>query len=451
METTSISELTALWGRVLKRLEDALDKQVYETFFKDSYIHSIDGKTINVVVNSKLAAQIIPANYWQQVGDALADCSQTDYSVRYVTKDDVAAGTQITPAKPAFFSDSYIKPEYTFDNFVVGESNRDAYQASLIISQNPGKLYNPVLIYGNSGLGKTHLLHAIGNTIKLKFPKYRVLYVHAQDFLNEYVKFVSGDKEGISLVDWFRDSVDVLLVDDVQFLANKKSTEETFFSIYNSFYTHSKQVVITCDQHPSKLNGLDERLKSRFIQGLPLSIEQPEEETCEKILKMRIEANGLNVDDFDPEVITFLAKTFRKNVRELEGALDRLLFFAVQRAHTERITIEIAKSAVMPLLDVKESLGTLTAERIIDTVAEYYNLPSYQITGKIRTSQIALARHIAMYLIRVKLDLPFGRIGAIFGGKDHATVINGVNKVENSLKADKGLQKAISDLDKRLK
>ena len=186
METTSISELTALWGRVLKRLEGALDKQVYETFFKDSYIHSIEGKTINVVVNSKLAAQIIPANYWQQVGDALADCSQTDYSVRYVTKDDVASGAQITPAKPAFFSDSYIKPEYTFDNFVVGESNRDAYQASLIISQNPGKLYNPVLIYGNSGLGKTHLLHAIGNTIKLKFPKYRVLYVHAQDFLNGF-------------------------------------------------------------------------------------------------------------------------------------------------------------------------------------------------------------------------------------------------------------------------
>ncbi len=449
----SISELTSIWNRVLARLKDELkeDPAVFGTFFSDSYIHTLDGKTIIVVVSNKTAAQIMTMTYTEKVLDALTECTESDYGIRFVSRDQLDSENQIKSAKPAYFSDSYINPNYNFDNFVVGPSNREAYQAALMVSQNPGRLYNPILIYGDSGLGKTHLLHATGNKIKSKFPSLKVLYISAQEFLNEYVKFVTGDTNGVSIVDWFRDNVDVLLIDDVQFLAKKEKTEETFFTIYNNFYAHSKQVVLTCDQHPSKLNGLDERLKSRFVQGLPLYIGQPERDTCERILRMRISSNGLDINDFDPEVISFFASAFRKNVRELEGAFDRLLFYTVQLGHAAHIDLETAKAAVLPLLDVKEATGSLSAERIIDTVAEYYNLPAYQLTGKIRTSQIALARHIAMYLIRIKLDAPFARIGAIFGGKDHATVINGVNKVENSLKTDRGLQKAISDLNKRLK
>ena len=452
MENT-LSELTALWGRVLNRIKAELadDPLVYDSFFKDSYIHSLDGKTINVVVNSSLAVQILRSQYEKTVLGALADCTETNFDVHFLSKDQISSSTAIKPAKPAYFSDSYINPNYTFDNFVVGESNREAYQASLMIAQNPGHLYNPVLIFGESGLGKTHLLHAIGNKVKSKYPAMKVLYIHAQEFLNEYVKFVSGDMAGISISDWFKNEVDFLLIDDVQFLANKERTEETFFTIYNDFYSRGKQVVLTCDQHPSKLNGLDERLKTRFVQGLPLCIAQPERETCEQILRMRIRANGLKESDFDPEVITFFANTFRKNVRELEGAFDRLLFFAVQMNGTNHVTLKIAQTAVSSLVDVKAATGTLSAEKVIDAVADYYGIPSYQLTGKIRTSQIALARHIAMYLIRSRLDAPFAKIGSLFGGRDHATVMNGVNKVENSLKTDKGLQKAVSDINKRLK
>ncbi len=452
MENT-LSELTALWGRVLNRIKAELadDPLVYDSFFKDSYIHSLDGKTINVVVNSSLAVQILRSQYEKTVLGALADCTETNFDVHFLSKDQISSSAAIKPAKPAYFSDSYINPNYTFDNFVVGESNREAYQASLMIAQNPGHLYNPVLIFGESGLGKTHLLHAIGNKVKSKYPAMKVLYIHAQEFLNEYVKFVSGDMAGISISDWFKNEVDFLLIDDVQFLANKERTEETFFTIYNDFYSRGKQVVLTCDQHPSKLNGLDERLKTRFVQGLPLCIAQPERETCEQILRMRIRANGLKESDFDPEVITFFANTFHKNVRELEGAFDRLLFFAVQMNGSNHVTLKIAQTAVSSLVDVKAATGTLSAEKVIDAVADYYGIPSYQLTGKIRTSQIALARHIAMYLIRSRLDAPFAKIGSLFGGRDHATVMNGVNKVENSLKTDKGLQKAVSDINKRLK
>jgi len=334
---------------------------------------------------------------------------------------------------------------------VVGPANREAYQAALMVTQNPGETYNPVLIYGDSGLGKTHLLNAIGNAINEKYPSLRVLYVTAQDFFNEYLKFVSGTQTGISIIDWFKQSVDVLLIDDVQFLTNKQKTEETFFAIYSNFYSAGKQVVLTADQHPKYLNGLDERLKTRFVGGLPLSIKAPEKETCEAILKLRIEANGLNVSDFDPEVITYFAGKFSSNIRELEGALDRLLFYIISIKPTKHVDLATAMAAVDSLVDVQDDQTKLSEDKIINAVADYYSLAPYQLTGKIRTSQIAMARHIAMYLIRTMLDVPFTKIGQTFGGKDHATVMNGVEKVENSLKTDKDLFKAVSELEARLK
>lgn len=451
MENT-ISEIAALWDRILVKIRDRMnDPLVYDSFFGGSYIDSIQGNQMIVVANSGLAAQILSTKYRDLVNEIAQEITESNYEIRFVKADDVKKIAQAKPVKPAYFADSYINPKYTFKTFVVGPSNREAYQAALLISQNPGKLYNPVLIYGDSGLGKTHLLHAIGNAVKEKFPTLRVLYVHAQEFLNEYVKYVTGDKGGNNIVDWFKDSVDVLLVDDVQFLVNKPKTEETFFSIYNNFYSAGKQVVLTSDQHPNKLNGLDERLKSRFVQGLPLSINAPEKETCESILKLRIEANGLNVKDFDPEVISYFAEKFRKNVRELEGAFDRLLFYTVNIHPTKHVDLSTAMDSVQSLVDVQSDKEKLSEEKIINVVADYYNLAPAQLTGKIRTSQIALARHIAMYLARKLLDAPFTKIGESFGGKDHATVMNGVQKVEKGMKNDHNLQKAIMDLEGRLK
>lgn len=448
----SVSEIAALWDRILVKIKSRMgDPLVYDSFFGGSYIDSIQGNQMIVVANSGLAVQILSTKYKDMVDEVVKEATESNFEIRFVKAENAKKASEAKQAKPAYFADSYLNPQYNFKTFVVGPSNREAYQAALLVSQNPGKLYNPILIYGDSGLGKTHLLHAIGNAVKERFPTMRVLYVHAQEFLNEYVKYITGDKGDNNIVDWFKESVDVLLVDDVQFLVNKQKTEETFFSIYNNFYSSGKQVVITSDQHPSKLNGLDERLKSRFVQGLPLSINPPEKETCESILRLRIEANGLNVADFDPEVISFFADKFHKNIRELEGAFDRLLFYTVNIHPTKHVDLKTAMDSVQSLVDVQDDKTKLSEEKIINVVADYYNLAPYQLTGKIRTSQIALARHIAMYLIRTMLDVPFAKIGESFGGKDHATVMNGVSKVEKNMETDHSLQKAISDLKERLK
>ena len=450
----SISEIVQLWARILPKIKNEMDdNMVFDTFLSDSYIDSIEGGEMIIVVNSPVAVTVLSSKYKDLIDRVVVGATESNFTARFVTKDEIKS-QKTSPKevqKPQYFSDSILNPSYTFKNFVVGPSNREAYQASLMASQNPGKLYNPILIYGDSGLGKTHLLHAIGNAAKERFPKLRVLYVHAQEFLDEYIKYVKGDREGASIVDWFKSSVDMLLVDDVQFLSNKKNTEETFFSIYNNFYSAGKQIVLTSDQHPSKLNGLDDRLKSRFIQGLPLSINVPEKETCENILRMRIEANGLDVNDFDEDALSFLAGRFGKNVRELEGAFDRLLFYTINIQPTKHIDLKTAMRSVSGLVNIKEDEERLSEQKIIDTVADYYNLAPYQIVGNIRTSQIAMARHISMYLIRILLDIPFTKIGKTFGGKDHATVMNGVNKVEKSLKTDESLKKAVEELRGRLK
>ncbi|MCH3909441.1 MAG: chromosomal replication initiator protein DnaA [Bacilli bacterium] len=449
---STVSEIASLWDRILLRIKEKINDQiVYDSFFEGSYLYSINGSTMLVVVNTELAVQILSTQYIEMVNSVVMDVTESNYEIRFIQSSDIKKNKEVKQAKPAFFADSYLNKGFTFKNFVVGDSNREAYQAALMVSQHPGKLFNPVLIFGNSGLGKTHLLQAIGNSINDRFPTLKVLYVTAEDFFTEFMKYLQGDKDGNSIVDWFKNNVDVLLIDDVQFLVNKQKTEETFFSIYNSFHAAGKQVVITADQHPKNLNGLDERLKSRFISGLPLSINPPEKETCEAILRMKISANGLDVNDFDPDVISYFAEKFRSNIRELEGALDRLIFYIITIKPTKHVNLETAMASVQSLVDVENDKAKLSETKIINTVADYYNLSSVQLTGKVRTSQIAMARHIAMYLIRDMLDIPFTKIGAIFGGKDHATVMNGVNKVEKNLKEDKELLKAVTELRSRLK
>jgi chromosomal replication initiator protein len=334
----------------------------------------------------------------------------------------------------------------------VGTSNREAHQAAVLIASNPGKLfnYNPLFIYAQSGLGKTHLLHAIGNYVRENAPSLKVLYITTDDFVDEFIKYVSGEKDSDNMKDFFK-AVDVLMVDDIQFLSEKVKTEEMFFHIFNHLVNAGKQIILTSDRHPSEIRGIESRLVTRFNSGLTMSISVPDLTTRVAILKKKIEANGLDITYFDEEVFHFFAERFSNNVRELEGALNRLVFYVINIKQTKHITMAIAIESVQPLIGSGSPISSLTENRIINTVADYYNLTSQQLTGRIRTTQIAMARHIAMYLIRTLLDTPFLKIGVLFGGKDHSTVMNAVKKVEKSLKMDEAIATAVDQLQKRLK
>jgi chromosomal replication initiator protein len=450
----SISEITQLWDRSLKKIEERLgEKQLFDSFFAGSYINEIHGDTIVVVVNSSLAAALIKQKYYDLVEDVVSEITESNFKLDFVLENDVQKGVekQAQTKKQQYFQEATLNPKLTFDNFVVGSFNREASQASLFVASNPGKtLAQPLFIYSNSGLGKTHLLHAIGNYIKNARPNFKILYISTSDFVEEYIRYVKGEKEAESLKDFFS-SVDVLLLDDVQMLANKVKTQEMFFAIYNKMIDNSKQVVITSDKQPNELNGLEDRLVTRFCKGLVMKINEPDQNTCVEILRKKIEANGLDLQRFDDSVLYFFADKFSKNVRELEGALNRLIFYVVSLKQTDKISMDVAMEAVQSLTGGKSLSSTLNEQKIINVVSDYYNLTPSQLTGRIRTGQIALARHIAMYLIRITLDIPLKKIGDMFGGKDHTTVMSAIQKVDNGLKTDSDLKSAIEELQKRVK
>ena len=453
----SISEITQLWDKALRKIEEQIgEKQVFDSFFSTSYIYEISGNTIVVAVKSPLGVALMQTKYNELIKNVIDDLTQSNFAIQYAEESklqqkETKADVVVENKNPQYFRDAVINSNLTFDNFVVGQFNREASHASLIVASNPGKMYNPLFIYSHSGLGKTHLLHAIGNyIIKEKAPNARILYITANNFVEEFVKFVKGEKESQSLKDFFKD-VDVLLLDDVQFLANRVQTQEMFFYVYNDLVNRGKQIVITSDRQPNELNKLEERLVTRFTQGLVVNIQEPDQSTCVEILKKKITAKGRDVASFDENVLYFLADKFNKTVRELDGALDRLIFIADMEGKSDKITMDIAINAVSPLSGGKQLSSQISEQKIINVVADYYNLAPSQLTGKSRSGQIALARHIAMYLIRNTLDIPLKKIGDMFGGKDHTTVMSGISKVDKELKTDRSLKEAVEELQKRIK
>ncbi len=453
MVAPTLSEIAQLWALVLDRLQTKInDRHIFDSFFVDTYIHAIEADEIKVVVSSGLASNLLSTKYIDVLALTVAEVTQTNFKLVFLQKGELEKNIKANEKKSSFFANSFVNRKYTFDNFVVGTSNREAHQAAVLIASNPGKLfnYNPLFIYSQSGLGKTHLLHAIGNYIRENAPSLKVLYITTDDFVDEFIKYVSGEKDSDNMKDFFK-AIDVLMVDDIQFLSEKVKTEEMFFHIFNHLVNAGKQIILTSDRHPSEIRGVESRLVTRFNSGLTMNITIPDLPTRVAILKKKIEANGLDITYFDEEVFHFFAERFSNNVRELEGALNRLVFYVINIKQTKHITMALAIESVQPLIGSGVTLSSLTENRVINTVADYYNLTSQQLTGRIRTNQIAMARHMAMYLIRTLLDVPFLKIGALFGGKDHSTVMNAVKKVEKSLKVDEAIATAIDQLEKRLK
>jgi len=450
--------MTRIWQQVLKLVDERLqERQIFDSFFADTYINDIKGDTITVIVNSLTAERLLSSKYIDLLKEAVGEVTEFSYNLEFKQLGDITKSKNAqlgnqnrAEEETSFFKNAEIKSELTFDSFVEGDFNKEAYRAANLISQKPGEVFNPLFIYSNSGLGKTHLLHAIGNKIKAKNPKAKILYIDANDFVDEYVKFVKGEKENETLKDFFS-TVDVLLLDDVQFLENKVKTEEMFFYVYQKMINRNKQIVITSDRQPTELKGLEDRLVTRFTQGLTVKINTPDQDTCVKILEKQIENEGLKIEDFDPAVLYFYADKFSNNVRELYGVFNRLIFYVSQMKQVEKITLDVAIEAAQNIAGTKHVATQLSETKIINVVADYYNFEPSQLTGKVRTGQLALARHVAMYLIRINIDVPLSKVGAIFGGRDHTTVMNGILKVENMLKTDEALKTAIEELQKRIK
>ena len=345
--------------------------------------------------------------------------------------------------------DDHLSAELTFDNFVVGNCNRIAQNAALAVALKPGT-YNPLFLHSNSGLGKTHLLNAIGNYVKKKFPGKRILYTNAEAFVNDYVEAISNNT--IATFNRRYRSVDVLLIDDIQFIANKEGSMEMFFNIFNTLQHSGKQIVITSDKPPVELKGMENRLVSRFRQGLTVTIDNPEFETAKAILKKKIESRMIDYP-IDEEVLDFIASHFNKDVRDLEGAVTTLLFYKVVCGQNlDHISLDFALEA----FDNPDNTTTVTKKEatpdtIKETVASYYNLSVTQLTSKSRTNNIITARHIAMYLVRELVpDISYIQIGQEFGGRDHSTIMKACSKVKKKMKQDPNYKTAINDLMERL-
>ncbi len=335
-----------------------------------------------------------------------------------------------------------LNEKYTFENFVIGSSNEYAASAAISTSENPGKIYNPLFLYGNSGLGKTHLMCAIGNKIKKDHQEYKIVYVTTETFTNDFVDCIRNNN-----MDQFRKkyrTADVLLVDDVQFLINREGTQEEFFHTFNDLYTINKQIVLTSDKKPSDLVTLEERLRTRFAQGLQIDITVPNYETRLAILRKKAEENNYNIDD---DILAYIANRIKSNVRELEGALLKLISLAQLKQKT--IDMELTTYAIESILP-KDGIVKITPDKIMDKVCTLYNVTKEELIGTSRVKNLVVPRQIAMYLCYKLTDMNYSMIGRTFDGKDRTTVLHNVQKIESLIETDEELKTNIGYIIKDL-
>lgn len=458
----TVTKQKATWDKVLKSLEKSLknDTHNYRIFYADLKLIEMNDDSLKILAPSLLVKTYLSTQDQSHLlNETIKNVLGKDYNLSFYLEDELdetiskptkKISSNVVPIENVnYFSNCKLNSKYIFDSFVVGPCNKEAATAALMVANDPGKLFNPLFIYSKSGLGKTHLLHAIGNYYQEKHPNAHVLYITTDAFIDEFVKYVHGSQDNQSLKDFFK-TVDLLLVDDIQFLSNKAKTSEMFFYIFNSLVNNGKQIVLTSDRHPRDLKDLEDRLVSRFNMGLSVNIQNPDTDTLLEILKKKIQSRGLNIDNYDEDGLKFLAETFSKNVRELEGALNRLLFHTVSLKDDEQISLQEIQEAVNIMMPKNDKKKLITAQDIVEQVAKYYSISEEQIMSPIRNAQIALARRISMYLCRSLLGMSYIQIGQFFK-RDHSTVITGVDKVGREIKTDNQLASAILDLKKALK
>ena len=419
-----------LWDHCLNSLKAGLSEQNYNTWIKPLYvIEDEEGPSLTLLAPNKFVVSWVQKNYLEQIKEAAENKLQAKATVAISVGGERQQQDKSAKKKNAFNNTAVGSPlngAYTFDTFVAGKSNQLARAAALQITENPGTSYNPFFIYGGVGLGKTHLMQAVGNKIK-NSSKPKVAYIHSERFVGEMVSALQHNT-----INSFKSSyrtLDVLLIDDIQFFAGKERSQEEFFHTFNVLLESNKQIIITSDRFPKEIRGLEERLKSRFGWGLTVSIDPPELETCVAILKVKAELEGF---DLPEEVAFFVASKIRSNVRELEGALRKIIASSVFTNQTP--TVELAKESLKDLLSIQAKQTTI--ENIQKTVAEYYNIRVSDLLSKRRNRSITRPRQIAMSITKELTSHSLPEIGDAFGGRDHTTVIHANKKVSLLKKED---------------
>lgn len=441
-----------IWESVLDYLKEELDNQVsFKTWFMPSKLISLDENAAIIQTPNDLVRKMLEDRYKNLLKKGFLKILNRDISIEIIVDTDnipekmkdQAKNTALENEKGTEFISTPLNPKYTFDTFVIGNSNRFAHAASLAVAEAPAKAYNPLFIYGGVGLGKTHLMHAIGHFILDNNPDAKVLYVSSEKFTNELINSIRDDRN-VQFRNKYR-SIDVLLVDDIQFIAGKERTQEEFFHTFNALYEASKQIIISSDRPPKEIPTLEERLRSRFEWGLITDIQPPDLETRIAILRKKAKMENLDIPN---EVMLYIAKKIKTNIRELEGALIRIM--AYSSLTNQEINVQLAKEALKDILPESKT-KKIDIPLIQKIVGEYYNLSIEDFKSKKRTRAVAYPRQIAMYLSRELTDYSLPQIGEEFGGRDHTTVLHAYDKISKDIESNPSFKKRLDEIISKIK
>lgn len=443
------SHTSEIWQQILSIIQTKLSKPSYDTWFKATKAVSITDQTIVISAPTTFAVEWLESRYTKLVATTVMEIMGKQVDVSFVIEEARPSEPSLpqTQTPPPVSSEETIShmlnPKYTFDTFVIGSGNRFAHAASLAVAEAPARAYNPLFLYGGVGLGKTHLMHAIGHYILEHSPSSKVVYISSEKFTNEFINSIR-DNRAESFRNKYR-NIDILLIDDIQFLAGKESTQEEFFHTFNALHEERKQIIISSDRPPKEIPTLEERLRSRFEWGLITDIQPPDLETRIAILRKKAKAENLDIPN---EAMMYIANQIDTNIRELEGALIRVV--AYSSLINQDVTTHLAAEALKDIIPSSRP-KMITIQDIQQKVGDYYNLRMEDFKARKRTKAIAFPRQIAMYLSRELTDYSLPKIGDAFGGRDHTTVIHAHEKITQHLKVDQELYKIINTLTEKIK
>ena len=449
-------DINNIWSSFLTKIKNNsnVSPMSYETWFCKTYLHELDDSLATVIVPMHVHKKHLKENYNDIIEELFTEVTGSNFKINYLTEQELNENISINTDNvgvPNVDFDSNLKSQYNFGNFVVGESNKFAHATALVVAEKPGTMYNPLFIYANSGLGKTHLMHAIGNYIT-EHSKKRVLYVTSEKFVSDFINITKKNNNGENFdnVEFFKKKyrdIDVLMIDDIQYLGNAEKTQQEFFNTFNDLYGNNKQIIISSDRSPNDLKLLEDRLRTRFNWGLTIDIRPPDFEHRMKIINQKIDSNGLETD-FPKEVKEYISSNCTTDIRKIEGAITRVVAYATMM-NGSQITYDLAVESL------KDYFGNcISSKNKIDQVQQLvtknYNITIEDIKSKKRSAKISVPRQIAMYICRVHLEESLPKIGIEFGGKDHTTVIHSVDKIKKEIKQNKELENEIKKIVNKL-